>query len=145
MISKLSSRCVALLDKEEAQASEAKLREDLELQHPAYDGPGQPKPDLSQVEVDLYFFDDGPMAKGLPGQLTSPTENWTAEIFSPPYLFIDPLRRAEITSLEPAEPVNFTASAEVGGQRFTLFHSGVDYRMGLEDLPSCPVELDFVR
>lgn len=103
-------------------------------------GPGQPPPNLDQVETDLYFFDDGPMAKGLPGQLTTPTENWTAEIFSPPYLFIDPLRRAAITSLEPSAAVDYQPSAEIGGQSFSLFHSGVPYHMGLRDLPKCAAE-----
>ena len=101
---------------------------------------GQPKPDLDQVEVDLYFYDDGPMAKALPGQLVSPTENWTAEIFSPPYLFIDPDRRATITSLEPTEPVGYTPSTEIGGKTYTLFHSEVTYEMGLDQLPECPGE-----
>ena len=108
--------------------------------YPDWEGPGQPPPDLEQVEVDVYFFDDGPMGKGLPGQLTTPTENWTAEIFSPPYLFIDGDRRAKITSLEPTEPVDYQPTATIGGKRYDLFHSGVDYRMGLSDLPSCPVE-----
>jgi hypothetical protein len=107
---------------------------------PPYYGSGQPPPDLEQVEVDLYFFDDGPMAKGLPGQLTTPTENWTAEIFSPPYLFIDPGRRAAITSLEPTQRVDYTPSANIEGKHFTLFHSGVSYHMGLEDLPTCAPE-----
>lgn len=105
-----------------------------------WDGPGQPPPDLEQVDVGVYFFDDGPMAKGLPGQLTTPTENWTAEIFSPPYLFIDGNRRAKITSLEavePVEPVSWTQTAEIGGQRFDLLHSEVEYQVGLADLPSC--------
>lgn len=104
---------------------------------PPYSGAGQPPPDLRQVETDLYFFDDGPMAKGLPGQLTTPTENWTAEIYSPPYLFIDPHRRAAITSLAPAGKVSYTPSATIGGKSFTLLHSKVTYHMGLEDLPSC--------
>jgi hypothetical protein len=107
---------------------------------PPYSGAGQPPPNLSQVETDLYFFDDGPMAKGLPGQLTTPTENWTAEIFSPPYLFIDPQRRAAITSLAPIEKVSYTPSATIGGKSFTLFHSGVAYHMGLKDLPGCAGE-----
>jgi len=103
---------------------------------PPHSGPGQPPPNLRQVENDLYFFDDGPMAKGLPGQLTTPTENWTAEIFSPPYLFIDPLRRAAITSLAPVEKVSYTPSATIGGKSFTLLHSRVAYHLGLKDLPA---------
>ena len=99
-------------------------------------GPGQPAPDLDQVEVDVYFFDDGPMAKGLPGQLTTPTENWTAEIFTPPYLFIDPGRRTKISSLTPAGEVDYTASGTFGGRELSLLHSEVDYLLGLSDLPS---------
>src|SRR5207253_844691 len=37
---------------------------------------GQPLPDLSLVDVDMYFFNDGPMAKGQKGMLTSPTHGW---------------------------------------------------------------------
>lgn len=107
---------------------------------PPHEGPGQPKPDVERVEVDVYFFDDGPMAKGLPGQLTTPTENWTAEIYSPPYLFIDGDRRAAITSLKPMEEVDYTYSATLGSRQFDLFHSHVDYSMGLADLPQCAPE-----
>ena len=104
---------------------------------PPYSGPGQPPPEVDRVEVDVYFFDDGPMAKGLPGQLTTPTENWTAEFYSPPYLYIDGHRRARITSLEPTEPVSYTYSSTLGGKTFDLFHSGVSYSLGLDDLPNC--------
>lgn len=102
-----------------------------------YTGKGQPKPDLSQVETDVYFHDDGPMARALPGQAVSPTEDWTAEIFSPPYLFIDPGRRARVTSIAPTQDVTFTASADIGGKTFSLLHSEVSYHVGLEDLPTC--------
>lgn len=102
---------------------------------PPHEGPGQPPPDLDSVEVDLHFFDDGPMAKALPGQFVSPTENWTAEIYSPPYLFIDQGRRATVTSLEPVGAVDFTPSVTLGDRPFTLIKSGVTYRMGLAELP----------
>jgi hypothetical protein len=106
-----------------------------------FTGVGQPKPDLGRVDTGVYFFDDGPMAKGLPGQLTTPTENWTAEIFSPPYLFIDGPRRAAITALGPVGKVDFTAEAKVDGQTFALFHSNTSYQLGLKDLPTtCDVE-----
>src|SRR5262249_42736188 len=75
---------------------------------PAHSGPAppqedgrpqteQPKPDLNLVDLDMYFFNDGPMAKGTKGMLTTPTEDWVAEIYSPPYLFIDEGRQAHIT------------------------------------------------
>lgn len=106
-----------------------------------YTGPGQPLPDLDRVDTGMYFFDDGPMAKGLPGQLTTPTENWTAEIYSPPYLFIDGKRRASIASLQPTGKVKFTASLPVQGKTMNLFHSKVEYQMTLRDLPTaCKVE-----
>jgi len=105
-----------------------------------HSGAGQPPPDLRQVETDLYFYDDGPIGKGLPGQLTTPTENWTAEIYSPPYLFIDEGRSAVITSLTPSEKVSYTPSATIGGKSFALFHSGVAYHIGLKDLPDCAKE-----
>lgn len=101
----------------------------------AYTGPGQPLPELDRVDLGMYFFDDGPMAKALPGQSVTPTENWTAEIFSPPYLFIDGNRRAAITSLQPTSKVDFVPSLSVQGKRVNLFHSNVEYRMTLSNLP----------
>ena len=102
----------------------------------AYTSDGQPPPELDLVDTNLYFFEDGKMGKGLHGQLTSPTENWTAEMFSPPYLFIDPDRRAAITFLEPDGEVDYTSSTVIGDKNFTLFHSNVPYNMGLDNLPS---------
>jgi hypothetical protein len=96
----------------------------------------QPLPDLSLVDVDMYFYNDGPMAKGQKGMLTSPTENWTAELYSPPYLFIDPDRQASITSLTVQTQRSPYAFAKViGGQRFYLLHSGDTYRVNLAGLP----------
>lgn len=98
---------------------------------------GQPLPDLSLVDVDLYFFNDGPMAKGQKGMLTSPTENWTAELYSPPYLFIDPERRASIRGLtvqQTAPPYTFRKA--IGGKTFYLLHSGDTYRVNVLGLPA---------
>lgn len=101
---------------------------------------GQPKPDLDLVDVDMYFFGDGPMARGQKGMLTTPTENWVAEIFSPPYLFIDQGRRAEVTSITPvARPRGYRPQDTVGGQTLYLLHSSTRYRARLAGLPSsCP-------
>jgi hypothetical protein len=97
---------------------------------------GQPKPDLGRVDVDMYFFGDGPMARGQKGQLTTPTEDWVAEIYSPPYLFIDPARRAEIRSIAPVVPPRtYRAEAVIGGKTFNLLHSGDEYRVRLANLP----------
>lgn len=100
---------------------------------------GQPKPDLGRVDVDMYFFNDGPMARGQKGQLTTPTEDWVAEIYSPPYLFIDPDRRAAIESITPVvPPTGYRAEAVIGGKTFNLLHSGAEYRVRLSRLPeSC--------
>jgi hypothetical protein len=111
--------------------------------HPA-DMPatGQPKPDLGLVDVDMYFFQDGPMGRGQKGQLTTPTEDWVAEIFSPPYLFIDPDRRAAVQSITPVERrPNYQPSAVIGGKPFNLLHSNSTYRIRLTGLPaSCPAD-----
>ena len=102
---------------------------------------GQPRPDLRQVDLDRYFFADGPQGRGEKGSLTTPSEDWVAEMFSPPYLFIDPDRRAAITSIDPvgsAAP-SYEYKSEIGGKTFVLLHSGVDYRVQLAGLPApCP-------
>lgn len=101
---------------------------------------GQPKPNLDLVDIDMYFFGDGPMARGEKGMLTTPTEDWVAEIYNPPYLYIDGARRARITSLAPVRPVTgYQPEATIGGKTFHLFHSDTEYRMRLDSLPaSCP-------
>jgi hypothetical protein len=97
---------------------------------------GQPLPDLSLVDIDMYFFNDGPMAKGQKGMLTSPTENWTAEIYSPPYLFIDPDRQASITGLTAqTQSSPYTFRKTIGGGTYYLLHSGDTYRVSLDGLP----------
>lgn len=98
---------------------------------------GQPKPNLDMVDVDMYFFGDGPMGRGQKGQLTTPTEDWVAEIFSPPYLFIDRNRRAAVTSVTPVvAPTGYQPQATIGGQTLYLFHSNTEYRARLTGLPT---------
>lgn len=101
---------------------------------------GQPKPDLGLVDIDMYFFQDGPMGRGQKGQLTTPTEDWVAEIYSPPYLFIDGTRRAAIDTITPGGPViGYEPVANIGGKTFYLLHSDTDYNVQLSGLPaSCP-------
>ncbi len=99
------------------------------------DRTGQPKPDLDLVDIDMYFFNDGPMAKGQKGMLTTPTENWSAEIFSPPYLFLDPGRRAEIRNLSLAGGTPYDYKSEIGGKTFYLVKSGREYELDIAELP----------
>ncbi|HET9210505.1 MAG TPA: galactose oxidase-like domain-containing protein, partial [Thermoanaerobaculia bacterium] len=97
---------------------------------------GQPKPDLSLVDLDMYFFNDGPMAKGTKGMLTTPTEDWVAEIYSPPYLFIDEGRQAHITAVQPAAAPGYDFSKEIGGKTYYLLHSNRKYKVALAGLPA---------
>lgn len=115
-------------------SARATVRSDADPGH-AHTSTGQPKPNLDNVDVDMYFFGDGPMARGQTGQLTTPTEDWVAEIYSPPYLFIDPARRAEIRSIAPVSAPRYRPEAVIGGKTFNLLHSGEEYRVRLAGLP----------
>jgi len=95
----------------------------------------QPLPDLSLVDLDMYFFRDGPMAKGEKGMLTTPTEDWVAEIYSPPYLFIDGKKRAKILGLQPTGNLNYEYQKEIAGKTYYLIHSGDSFNVRLADLP----------
>ncbi len=98
---------------------------------------GQPKPNLNEVDIDLYFFTDGQMAKGQKGMLTTPTEDWVAEIFSPPYLHIDSDRTAAIVAMETKDQQGrVTFRSEIGGDVFYLLQSGGTYDVKLAGLPS---------
>jgi hypothetical protein len=68
--------------------------------------------------------------------LTVPTEDWVAEIYSPPYLFIDGNRRAEIVSLEPARKPSYDYQKEIGGKTYYLVHSGDPFNVQLTGLPA---------
>jgi hypothetical protein len=91
-----------------------------------------------EVERDVYFLIDGYMSK-VPSDATLdvPTEQWTAELFSPPYLAIDPDRRAEIVALSRPDGANddYTLETNIGGKRFYLLHSDSSYELSLADLP----------
>jgi hypothetical protein len=93
----------------------------------------QPKPDLSLVDLDLYFFNDGPIGKGMKGMLTTPTENWVAEIYSPPYWFIDGDRQVKILHIAG------TGAGEqkvVAGETYYLLRSFNRYALTLIDTPA---------
>lgn len=97
---------------------------------------GQPKPDFNLVDLDMYFFGDGPMGRGEKGMHTTPSEDWVAEIHSPPYLFVDGNRRARIQNIAPVQPVKYKSQAEIGGQIYYLIHSGDSFEAKLQDLPT---------
>jgi hypothetical protein len=99
----------------------------------------QPKPDSSQVELDVYFYGDGPMAKGQKGMLTTPTEDWVAERYSPPYMFIDGKRQAQIAALALATGRKEGFAKTLGEKTYYLLHSKQKVHMTLQDLPArCP-------
>ena len=106
--------------------------------NPLYDGQVLPNPDL--VDLDLYFLTDGQMAKKAKGAHITPTENWTAEFFSPPYLFIDGERRVEIQSLNTKHDPNIEFSKEIGNKKFYLLQSNKHYHLELGGLPNNPFE-----
>lgn len=100
----------------------------------------QPLPDTSNIDLDVQMFDDGRLSEGIQGSLTVPRETWVAEIFSPPYLFIDGQRRPIIVSLSYAK-TNYQFESLIGGQRFYLLHSNSQYNVHLSGLPSkCPTD-----
>jgi hypothetical protein len=96
---------------------------------------GQPKPDLDLVDIDTYFYRDGQMAKAQKGMQTTPTENWTAEIFSPPYTHIDSTRIVTITDMQRRTASRTQFKAEYGKKPYYLLASKQDYGITVKDLP----------
>lgn len=99
---------------------------------------GQPLPNHDLVELDLYFYTDGQVAKQPKGASVTPTENWTAEFFSPPYLFIDSTRRVTIDDIskDVVGKSNVTFKKNIGGKDFYLFQSNETYTLELSGLPT---------
>lgn len=95
----------------------------------------QPEHDPSLVDLDLYFFREGRYARNEKGSLAMPAENWTAEIFSPPYLFIDGERRAEIVKIESDHPVEFTVEGADRNAQVYLLKSDRTYTTTIEGAP----------
>jgi Domain of unknown function (DUF1929) len=98
---------------------------------------GQPLPDLNLVDLDVYFFNDGPIGKHIKGMETSPTENWTAETYKPPYFYIDPGRQPSFVELL-SDPVPYTFRSMIAGKPYYLFKSNSSYSARLRDLPTKP-------
>lgn len=97
---------------------------------------GQPKPNLDLVDIDLYFFRDGQMAKAQKGMQSTPTENWTAEIFSPPYIYIDKGRTSSIVNMTPIQKnPAITFKKEIEEKTFYLIQGEQQYHIVLADLP----------
>ncbi len=98
---------------------------------------GQPKPNLELVNLKMYFFQDGQMAEVQKGMLDTPTENWTAEIFHPPYLFIGGDYRPKIEALKQiskAKP-GVMFHQVIGDQNYYLLQSHQSYEVGIKELP----------
>jgi hypothetical protein len=97
----------------------------------------QPKPNLNLIDEDVYFFGDGPVAKGEKGMFTTNTEDWVGELFSPPYLFINGMNQSDITGMHPATPpIGYTPSKNIGGKTYYLIHSNQSYEVSLQNLPT---------
>jgi hypothetical protein len=96
----------------------------------------QPLPDTTNIDLDVHMFDDGRLAKGIQRSHIVPTETWVAEIFSPPYLFIDGQRRPIIVSLSYTKSNDYQFESLIGGQRFYLLHSNCQYNVHLSGLPA---------
>lgn len=95
----------------------------------------QPLPDVSNIDLNVEMIDDGRLATNTRGSLQVPTENWVAEIFSPPYLFIDGSRRSVIVSLHRTKVENYLFQSVIDGKRYYLLHSKTDYMIHLSTLP----------
>ena len=90
----------------------------------------QPLPDLDRIDLDFYFtLAKNVMGRAPKGSSFVPSEIWIAEIFSPPYLFIDGDRRAEIVSLNAVRKV-------IGDRLFYLLRSNQSYIVQLSNLPT---------
>jgi len=106
------------------------------------DSIGQKKYNPDRVDTQVFFFGDGYMGSGV---RPAPAEEWTAEIYSPPYLFIDPDRRAVISNLTlKSEPPSqsFVFKTNVADKTHYLFHSNFSVEMKLLDLPTLPCTTD---
>lgn len=113
---------------------------------------GQPKFNRNSVDTNLFFVADGRIGRG---HKPAPAEEWTAEIYYPPYLFIDKDRRTEIENLtllspSPTEPTfNFveTISNKNRNKNHYLFHSNLQVRIELKNLPKpedCTIDSSLV-
>lgn len=116
------------------------LDEDIASEKPT--GGGQRKYNPKSADRDIYFIADGYMGRG---HKPAPSEEWTAEIYSPPYLFIDPKRRTEIESLtllsdKPSANFVFQTDIDIASDgrksRHYLFQSNISIKMRLKYLPS---------
>jgi hypothetical protein len=121
-------------------ANRASLDTDQEIALPRDNSTvGQRKFNPRSVERDLYFLADGRMARG---HRPSLAEEWTAEIYSPPYMFIDGTRRTMIDELHKS-PTGDIVSAVINNKRHYLLHSNMTIVLELSDIPGpelCEIE-----
>lgn len=101
----------------------------------------QPLPDTSNIDLDVEMFHDGRLAASARGSLRVSTETWVAEIFSPPYMFIDGDRRPAIVSLNAPHTRNYKFESVIEGKRYYLLHSNTQYIVNVSNLPTtCALE-----
>lgn len=98
----------------------------------------QPLPNPDLVDLDVFFYTDGSMAKAEKGANVTPVENWTAEFFYPPYMFIDGKRQPMIMGLKTKEEQGVKFSEVIGNKTYYLLHSNREYEIELSGLPSDP-------
>ena len=97
---------------------------------------GQKKHNPDSVTRDVFFLQGSIFGKG--ARKPTPAESWTADIYKPPYLFIDPGRRTNITGLSlVAEPLEdgFVFSETIAQKTHYLLHSNMTIEMELDKLP----------
>lgn len=100
-------------------------------------GSTQPRPNLDRVDRSTHFFSDKTMAVGFSD---SPAENWVAEMFRPPYIFIDGDRRVQVVDI-----VNTATGSDQGilhdvdGRHYWELAESTNFTATLTELPSsCP-------
>ncbi|MBK9985210.1 MAG: DUF1929 domain-containing protein [Saprospiraceae bacterium] len=98
----------------------------------------QPLPNPDLVDLDVFFYTDGAMAKQEKGSNVTPVENWTAEFFYPPYMFIDGDRQPAINGLKAKEEKGVSFSEVIGNKTYYLLHSNHEYEIELSGLPRDP-------
>ena len=92
----------------------------------------QPKPNLERVNRFIYQL-FGPMAEGYSD---SEAEIYEMEVFSPPYMFIDPGRTAVIQSMQWIDiDSDVVGNATLQGKVYYLLHSNASYQLTVTNLP----------
>lgn len=110
----------------------------------------QPKANPNSVDNELYFVADAKIGRG---RKPAPAEDWTAEIYSPPYMFIDGDRRTQVVSMtllsrpSTANEDTFKFKETIRGHNpknnkiHYLFHSNLKASIQFSNLPeTCGID-----